>query len=265
MVTILGLGFTGRRLAARLLAEGQRVAAVVRDPARFGSLETAGLELYEWGSAFRIPGKCRIFYSIPPLNSDEDTAVFEELSALLPERVVYVSSTGVYGRALEVDEVSSAEPADDKGHARLAAELRLSGGPWSTLVLRAAAIYGPHRGIHVAIREGRLPRGAGTGVVSRVHVDDLVSLAAVALDSTLEGSWPVADQAPCAGALIAAWLAGTGGGTDPSDLREFPVSGRRVHGAKIFDLLKVKPRFPTWREGIRACIAEEAEEAEVKA
>ena len=44
---VLGLGFTGKRVARRLVARGERVFAAVRGIERFGDLERAGVLLAE--------------------------------------------------------------------------------------------------------------------------------------------------------------------------------------------------------------------------
>jgi len=129
----------------------------------------------------------------------------------------------------------------------------------SSLILRAAAIYGPGRGVHAAIREGRIPRGAGSGIVSRIHVDDLAAILEAGLFSDIQGAWPVADEAPCSSAEIAAWCAQllqielTTEYENPGK----PVTGRRVNGRKIRKILGVELRYPSWQAGVAACFAEE--------
>ena len=248
-------------MAGRLLSEGVRVAAVVRDRARFSELAASGLELFDFNrdsSRPDLPEQAALFYSIPPLAPAEDIAMHKLLCALNPRRVVYISSTGVYGDAAEVNENTVPCPHDDRGRARLAAEIRIQQGSWSTLILRAAAIYGPFRGVHTAIREGRLPRSAGSGVISRIHVEDLAALSVAGLFSELEGAWPVADDTPCTSAEIAAWYASEYGGEEyDGELREFSVAGRRVDGKKIRGMLGAALRYPSWKAGIVASLLEE--------
>src|SRR5438034_457577 len=69
--------------------------------------------------------------------------------------------------------------------------------PWSTLILRPAAIYGPGRGIHVRIRDGKPPRTAESTMISRIHVEDLAGIVEASLYSEIEGCWPCADHEPC--------------------------------------------------------------------
>lgn len=262
LVTILGLGFTGRRLASRLLSRGIAVAAAVRDPAPFSDLADQGLRLVEWSldrpGKLDIPDRWRLLHSIPTLPPPATAALHSVIRFLQPSRVVYISSTGVYGAQTEVDENTPPAPADARGEQRIGEETWLRAGPWSALILRAAAIYGPGRGVHTALREGRLPRGNNSAVVSRIHVDDLAAIAEAALFSELEGAWPVADDLPCASAEILDWC-GQLPGTVPSveTTLEFAVAGRRVDGSRIRQLLGVNLVYPTWKTGVPACLAAE--------
>jgi nucleoside-diphosphate-sugar epimerase len=247
LIIIFGLGFTGKRLARRLLGRGIFVYAAVRDPGRFADLAQEGLNI-----AGDLPKNAAIFYSIPPLPPTESAAIESRILALQPSRVVYISSTAVYGEQSEVDESTPANPNDERGRLRLEAEIRIAAGPWTSLILRAAAIYGPGRGVHTAIREGRLPRGAGSGIVSRIHVDDLAAHADAGLFSDTQGAWPVADEAPCSSAEIAKSL-----GVQLSETQEFTIPGRKVDGRQIREMLGIKLKYPTWKTGIPASLSEE--------
>jgi nucleoside-diphosphate-sugar epimerase len=197
---------------------------------------------------------------IPPLPEPENTALRETIRTLAPRRVIYVSSTGVYGDQVDVDENTPAEPSDDRGRLRLEEERWLAHGPWTSLMLRSAAIYGPGRGVHVSIREGKLPRSAGSGIVSRIHVDDLAAIIEAGIFSDVQGAWPVADEAPCSSEQIARWCRRLLQ-LQPVRGREMPfgrrIAGRRVDGRKIREMLKVDLLYPSWKTGIKDSLAEE--------
>ena len=180
MVVILGLGFTGARLARRLLQRGVPVSAPVRGIRRFPELAMAGLQLSElnldYPETMLLPRNAVVAILIPPLPEPENAALRETIRRIAPACVVYVSSTGVYGDQVDVDENTPAEPNDERGRLRLEEERWIASGPWTSLILRSAAIYGPGRGVHVAVRSGNLPRSAGSGIVSRIHVDDLAAI-----------------------------------------------------------------------------------------
>ena len=151
-------------------------------------------------------------------------------------------------------------PNDERGRLRLAEEQWISSGPWTSLVLRAAAIYGPGRGVHTALRQGKAPRGTGSGVVSRIHVEDLAALIEAGIFSDVEGAWPVADDEPCSTAEIAEWLAEIEGIKRNDSASTVYTHGRRVDGRKIRELLAIELVYRSWRTGIPASIDEENSE-----
>jgi nucleoside-diphosphate-sugar epimerase len=239
-VAILGLGYTTERLARRLRARG--------------------ISVYVAKTAEHIPPGAILVHSIPPLAEPDNSVIHALITAIQPPRILYISSTGVYGSQTDVDETTPASPNDEKGFARLAEEEWLADPAFpgrSTLILRSAAIYGPGRGVHMRLREGKLPRGAG-GTISRIHVDDLVSILEAGIASELEGAWPVADERPALSEEVVAWCADHMGIALPEGATEsFPVSGRRVDGRKVRELLGVALEYPSYRTGIPASLLEE--------
>jgi nucleoside-diphosphate-sugar epimerase len=261
MVVILGLGFTGTRLARRIIGRGIPVLALVRGVQRFPELANSGLELVELTGNVPLRRNAIVAHLIPPLPGPENAALRETILKLAPKRVVYVSSTGVYGGRTDVDWETPATPNDDRGRLRLEEERWIASGPWTSLILRSAAIYGPGRGVHAAVREGKMPRGAGSGITSRIHVDDLAAIVEAGLfaDADLQGAWPVADDAPCATEEIVRWCAellhleAVSGAESAGK----PIAGRNVDGRKIREVLGVELKYPSWRTGIAASLAEE--------
>jgi nucleoside-diphosphate-sugar epimerase len=232
------------------------VYAAVRDAKRFAEFAALGVRLSAL-QADELPKGGVLIHSIPPLADPEKSAIRSLIREIAPRRILYISSTGVYGDHIDVNEHTHARPNDDKGHARIYEEAWLASlGP--TLILRSAAIYGPGRGVHVRLREGKLPRGAG-GVVSRIHVDDLAGILEAGIDSPLTGAWPVADENPAPSEEVAAWCADQMGLAVPEQpVNRFPVAGRSVDGRKIGELLGVKLKYPSYRAGIAASLLEES-------
>ncbi len=262
VTVIFGLGFTGKALARRLRASEIEVFAPVRGIERFGDMKDIGVRLVEWNmdepAHMNLPRRSGIAWLIPPIADPERSQLRGMAEMLEPQRVVYVSSTGVYGDIAAVDEATPAAPNDDRGRLRIEEEDWMCTHSWSALVLRAAAIYGPHRGVHAAVREGRIPRGSGSGIVSRIHVDDLAALIHAGLDSPIEGRWPVADEEPCSSDEIIQWcekLLAVTARKSNSDTGATP--GRRVDGRKICELLKIRLKYASWRTGVPASLGEE--------
>lgn len=192
-----------------------------------------------------------VLYSIPIAA----TPVREILARLtgVPKRMVYLSTTGVYGAIRDVDEHTVPVPNTEQGRLRLAAEDDVRAGAWSSLVLRPAAIYGPDRGVHVAMREGRFQlAGDGSNFVSRIHVDDLAAHVEAGLLSDITGAYPAADDLPCTSREIAEFYARRLNLPMPPSvpretLHETRGSDRRVDGRAIRKLLNVTLQYPDYR------------------
>ncbi|MGA2716341.1 MAG: hypothetical protein ABSG41_24870 [Bryobacteraceae bacterium] len=260
MVIILGLGFTGQRLARRLLWEGVQTYAAVRNVERFQKLADAGLALSELKldspDLPALPKQAIVVHLIPPLIEPENTGLQAIIQELAPRRIVYISSTGVYGDQVDVDAKTPVKPNDERGRRRLEEERWVM--RWPSLILRAAAIYGPGRGVHAAIREGKMPRSAGSGIVSRIHVEDLAAIVQAGIFSDLEGAWPVADDEPCSSAEIAEWCSKLFKMKEvPPSVSDSATVGRRVDGTEIREKLGIELTYPSWRTGIPASLAEE--------
>jgi nucleoside-diphosphate-sugar epimerase len=229
---IIGCGYTGTRLARRLLMVGARVWATRRtadatralageltgapgDPAR-QRLTTLTLDLaVDAGgdgqgrgelSAWLPAGAILVDAAPPALDSTRgESHLIACAHTAGVRRIVYVSSTGVYppGDGSWTDEDAPVGPASDQGRARLAAETAILEGARALTIeavaLRAAGIYGPGRGVPTRLHHGTYRIiGAGDTFVSRIHVDDLVAiiLAAATAPSLPRAVYNVADDEP---------------------------------------------------------------------
>jgi len=265
-VVILGCGYTGKRVAARFLQRGAAVLATARDAASLADLARAGAEVRaldaQHADEIAIPRGALVLHSIPVIDgASGPREVTEQIIARFteePTRVVYLSTTGVYGAQRDVDETTPAAPANERDWLRVAAENAVLRGPWSSLILRPAAIYGPGRGIHVSMLAGRFQlAGQGDKFVSRIHVDDLAAHVEAALLSDVTGAYPVGDELPCTSREIAEYCSRLLNVPMPvaaarDALHETRRADRRVDGRAIRTLLGITLRYPTYREGIPA-------------
>ena len=274
-IVIAGCGFTGRRVAERLLRQGHRVIALARSVERLNDLAALGVECVVWDAsapdaaellAAATPVGAAVLYSVPTLRLEG--RLDEPAPRLLPvlagkaARVVYLSTTGVYGAAHRVDEATPVAPETERQRLRAAAERAALEGPWPALVLRPAAIYGPGRGVQVALPEGKYQLvGDGSNFTSRIHVEDLAEIATRALVSGLTGAFPVADERPSSSREIAQFVCDLLGlplpdSVPPEAADETRRADRRVDGSAIRRLLGVELRYPSYVEGIPASLAE---------
>jgi nucleoside-diphosphate-sugar epimerase len=245
-VLILGCGFTGRRVAFRLLARGAQVTATTREPERLAGLGAHVIRLEQVREQVR-PGML-VVHSIPPSGPAD---LLERLGDA-PARMVYLSSTAVYGTAEVVNAGTPVDWSSERARTRLLAEEQVAAGPWSSLILRPAAIYGPGRGAHESVRRGAY--SAGDHYVSRIHVDDLAAHVEAGLYSSLTGAFPVADEEPCTSREMAEFCARLLGVPVPEGGGRV-TGNRRVDGSAIRKELGVSLRYPSYRVGIPACLA----------
>ncbi|HKE14232.1 MAG TPA: NAD-dependent epimerase/dehydratase family protein [Kofleriaceae bacterium] len=282
---LVGCGYTGTRLARRLLAAGASVRvtrrtaeAAARTAAELGSdMDVRVVDLAREASvADLVPAGALIVHTAPPsapAGAGEEILV-SAAAAARARRLVYVSSSGVYGRGTGewIDEEAPVSPTGPIGGRRLEAETALLAAARragiEAVSLRAAAIYGPHRGSHVSIAAGthRVPDTAG--FVSRIHVDDLgTAILTAALAPRLPRAvYNVADDEPTQARRYADELAAALGVPAPPTVapdqsspaaRELLGGDRRVSNRRLIEELGVELAFPTWREGLRQSLAEE--------
>ncbi len=264
---VLGAGFTGLRVVNLLRKLGKPVVWTNRR----GEIGAHCFDATTKNFLPLIPlinSDTVILHSIPTLKTEigllEVTPdLITALAANPPARIVYLSTTGVYGQNQIVNESTAVQPQTERELLRAAAEAAVQSGPWSSLVLRPAAIYGPHRGIHASMRLGtfRLPENP-SNFVSRIHVDDLAALACAALLQDVKGAYPIADDEPCTSLEAAQFCATLLGvplpsSASPQDLGETRRADRRVDGSAIRKLLGVQLLYPSYKTGFPACLAAE--------
>ncbi|MDC0741253.1 NAD-dependent epimerase/dehydratase family protein [Polyangium mundeleinium] len=266
-LVLLGCGFTGTYAAKLALAAGTRVVGTTRSPERAAFLSRLGVDVRLAPRldvdlvAPLLHENTRVLVTYPP-DDTTDAALLPLLSRAAS--AVYLSSTGVYGNAAgRIDEQTPVDPSEPRAAARLRAEalVRAAGG----VVLRAAAIYGPGRGLHVRLARGehKIAEG-GQSVISRIHVQDLARFALAALDRAPKGEvFVVADDAPVPQAEVIDWLCARLGVPRPAEVPRADLpptlrNDRRVDAGKIRRSLGVSLDYPTYREGFAACLAEEA-------
>ncbi|MEM6456060.1 MAG: SDR family oxidoreductase [Acidobacteriota bacterium] len=190
------------------------------------------------------------------------------------QRVIFVSSTGVYGSddGAWVDEDTPPAPARPTGAVLLEAEARLHASPFAGCALRAAGIYGPDRLALVrrALAADILDRGA-VSWTNRIHRDDVAGALAHLLmrDEAPAPCYLAVDEAPAPRHAVIDWLRAQlglpravdrdGATGDPS------ASSDRTRGAnKRCDGGRLRAtgyRFqhPTYREGYTAVLRHHAD------
>lgn len=202
---IVGCGDVGMRVVHALAGRWQ-VLALTSSPERAPALRAAGVlplvgNLDQPATLGRLAGLAdRVLHLAPPQSSGAtDQRTLNLLRALArgapPARLVYASTTGVYGdcAGARFDETRPVAPATDRARRRVSAEqqLRWFGAAFGVTVsiLRVPGIYAGNRpGGHP--RE-RLARGAPVlqrsddVYTNHIHVDDLARACVAALQRGL--------------------------------------------------------------------------------
>lgn len=198
-VLVLGLGYTGKRLADILLEEGHDVVGTTTDVEPFegsrweriirpfrlgeGRLSTL-LEEVGWTEGEPIS---LVFTAGPPRFDDLDQSVelLRDFVCQLPEarfrNFVYLGSTSVYGdrNGGWVDEAAELDPISRSGHLKMRSErlLRDELDDAAPILVRPGGIYGPGRnaGKRYLSDDYELV-GDGEKWTNRIHVEDLARI-----------------------------------------------------------------------------------------
>lgn len=252
---IFGLGYCASRIAVCLEAMGWEVVSTG---------EAGTLSFDDTGNVrLALADASHVLSSVPPGGEGADPVLERHGGALAGKWLGYLSSTGVYGDTggAWVDE--SAPVGTGRRTARAGCD-----AAWLALgarVLRLPGIYGPGRSPLDRVRSGQAHRIDLPGqVFSRVHVDDIATGVIEALTAP-PGAYNLADELPasqnavveeaCRLLGIAAPLLETldEAGLSPM-ARGFYGENRRVANGKAKRVLGWRPRHPTYREGLRACL-----------
>jgi nucleoside-diphosphate-sugar epimerase len=273
-LVVLGCGFVGREVARLAAGRGFDVIGTTRgapdEVSRAPRLEARSFEMRVVPVLTRaiaeelVPRGAAVLVAFAP-----DGRTDAEIAPVLAEaRVVYISTTGVYGRARgHVDESTEVDPSEPRAAERLAAERAYRDR--GATVLRAAGIYGPFRGLHRRLLEGtfRIP-GSGTNVVSRIHVTDLATWCLAMLGPPGEPHrgevFVAADDAPVPQMEVIRWLCARLHLELPPEAPIDQVAptlrhDRAVDNSRIKRALSSSMIYPTYREGFEACLAAERE------
>ena len=280
---IFGLGYTGMALAALAEGRGWQVTATSRDPGRLRPPAGVALIPFDGAGPAVLAATHLVQTAAPAEDGDPALARYGAEAAAAPHLrwVGYLSTTGVYGDRDGgwVDEDTPPAPTGDRGRRRIAAE-----DAWAAAcarcavdVFRVAGIYGPGRSAFDDLRAGAARRVLKPDhLFGRIHRDDIAAavLAAMAQDRPPgRRVLNLADDEPAASADVTAEAARLLGLEPPPLIpyadalpgmgamaRSFWAENRRVRSAKTQAALGLRWAYPTYHEGLRAILQQEAAE-----
>jgi nucleoside-diphosphate-sugar epimerase len=286
---ILGCGYVGMRLARHALDRGEPVTGVVQSPAGVERLVAAGIPARRadlagddlaapcWAGV--LAGARLLHLAPPPDYGREDLHTRRLVDAFArtgyPRRVVYISTTGVYGdcQGAWVDESWPARPGTDRAHRRWDAEQTLA--RWSQehggelVILRVAGIYGPGRLPLERIRQGvPLVRQEESPVSNRIHVEDLAAACIAAMERGRPGAvYNACDDCPSTMTDYFLAIAHAAGLPHPplialadapgqvsAAMLSYLTESRRLCNRKLREELGLELRYPSLQQGLPACL-----------
>jgi nucleoside-diphosphate-sugar epimerase len=281
---IIGCGYVGRRVAAALHARGEPVTGVVRTEESAQALAALGAEPLRLDlerdalDALQCAGERVFHFAPPPGPGTEDPVTARLLEAFAraghPRRLIYISTTGVYGdcEGAWVDETWPARPVAERALRRWDAEQQLR--RWSCdsgaelVVLRVAGIYACDRLPLARIRDAQPVVSMDEAPWSnRIHVDDLAAVCLAAMERAPDGAlYNVCDGSPSTMTDYFCRVADAAGLPRPPQIPLADAPGqvsagmlsylresRRLSNRRMCDELGVRLRYPTLADGLDAC------------
>ncbi|WP_297528806.1 SDR family oxidoreductase [Thiohalobacter sp.] len=286
-VLIVGCGHVGCRLARERVAEGVPVTGMVRSEAGAARVRATGAEalradLDRPETLTGLPSAGAELYHLAPPPAEGDTdprteALLAALEGRLPRRIVYISTSGVYGdcEGRWIDESAPIRPGTPRGRRRAAAERSLR--EWSArsgvpvVILRVPGIYGPDKLPLERLRKGLpLLDAAESPFTNRIHVDDLVQALRAAMARGEPGAaYNVSDGHPSNMTDYFNHIADAFGLPRPptvsrteaaeklsAGMRAFMDESKRLDNRRLREELGVVLRYPDLDAGLAQCRAE---------
>jgi nucleoside-diphosphate-sugar epimerase len=285
---IVGCGYVGKALAENYCRDG-RVYALTRTEQSADQLRTLGVEplVGHWLQFDSLPefpaDVSKVVVAVPhrddaqarlPEGSDQHHVL--GLSNLLawmsprqsPPRLVYLSTTGVFGATQSgeaVDEQSPISPTRIGPRIAAAAESWLSNhrNAWRSTVLRLAGIYGAGRiPLLATLQQGQSLAVVKDGMLNLIHLDDIVQAIQWALQSPeADDLYLVSDNQPVRRELFYKYLAELQrlpppqfAGPDPDSPRAARATDKIINSNKFWSHSGLQPRMPSYCEGLAAIL-----------
>lgn len=276
---IIGFGNVGQRVAAVCVEKDESVGALVRAGRKHDTVDLIEGDLDKPETLGNLPLKnTRLYYFAPPPNAGlSDPRMHNFLASLsvenFPKRILYISTTGVYGDAAGewIDENTPLNPQNDRARRRVDAEQQLAA--WCAanavefVILRVVGIYDPQHLPIERLQAGmKVLREEDAGPSNRIHVDDLTRICVTAMEQAPAGAiYNVSDGHPSSMTDFYMRVADLAGLPAPEAVTweeaervfspmmlEFLRESKKVSNAKLLHDLRINLQYPSLDEGLAA-------------
>lgn len=268
-----GCGYVATETARRIIASGGRARGTVRTPQGAEALKALGIGASIWpGDEFGVTPGSAWLVSVPP--DDDGCPVWRAFAEQAPDAswIGYLSTTGVYGDLGGgwAFEDTPRNPQSKEATRRVMAEDQwLEAGAH---VFRLPGIYGPGRSQLDRVRKADARRIVKPGqVFSRAHRDDIARALIASMEAPRPGAvYNICDDEPAPADVVLAYASDLLGIAAPPEVafedaglspaaQRFYAECKRVSNAQAKAELGWLPQYPTYREGLAACLQAEAE------
>ena len=287
-ILIIGCGDIGIRVAKHWLTQGAAVSAVSHSPNRYTLLADAGITVCQHNldqplTPGQLPAASLVYYFVPPPPQGEDDLRLKHFLAALPDahapdKVIYISTSGVYGdrNGGWVTEQTPPHPQTPRARRRLAAEQTLQ--KWASarhvtpVMLRVGGIYGPGRLPLTRLRQASpILRESEAPYSNRIHADDLAAVCiAAGTQNGATGIYNVCDGQPSTMSEYFLTVARMSGLPPPpqisweeaqntlsTEMLSYLRESRRLDITRMRNELNVTLKYPNLERGLSATLSEE--------
>jgi len=277
-----GHGYSAHALERLLSLDDWEIFATTRGSEKSDIINNRKVSAFIWPGTdlvSEIENATHILLSIPP-NMDGDPVFLEYGNTIASSKnlkwIGYLSTTGVYGdhRGGWVDENTPLKPTTERGIKRVIAERQwLELAKESSLplnIFRLAGIYGLGRGPFSKVLAGTAKRIIKKGqVFSRIHVDDIAQILLASINKpNLTGVYNVCDDLSAPPEDVLSYAAELLKKEIPPEIdfldadmsemtRSFYAESKRVDNKKIKTELGVILKYPNYKVGLEALLAQE--------
>lgn len=265
-----GCGYVATALAQQLAAKGVATLGTTRTTEGAAKLAQQGVSAIVWpgeqqGADLDPPPGAAWLVSVPP--DEQGCPVFRAIGARAGSAawIGYLSTTGVYGDlgGRWAFEETPCNPQSPEAANRARAEEQ-----WQAAhIFRLPGIYGPGRSQLERVREPGARRIVKPGqVFSRAHRDDIAAALELSIGRPRPGAiYNICDDEPAPADEVLVHAAGLLGVDPPPAIaiedanlspaaQRFYAECKRVSNARTKAELGWRPMYPTYREGLAACL-----------
>jgi nucleoside-diphosphate-sugar epimerase len=278
---VFGVGYVGSAIARAAAAAGMSVTGTARSTT-VQLRPDSGLASVDFDSAGSAVAQATDLLSTVPPDASGDPVLSRHGAAIAAAPrlrwIGYLSTTGVYGdrNGGWVNEDTEPAPMSDRSRRRFAAEegWRRYADRRAVDIFRLAGIYGPGRSVFDDLRAGKARRIIKAGhAFGRIHRDDIVRAVLAAMQQDRVSGVRVlnlTDNESAASADVVAEAARLLRIPPPAAVRfeqvsatmspmarSFWAENRKVSSRRTQQALGLRWRYPSYREGLRAILAEE--------